>query len=69
MVHGLVNAAGLTDRGGIEDTTTELWDLLFAINVRAPFILTQEVVGMFRREKLGGSIVNIISDTSHGGPS
>ena len=43
-VHGLVNAAGLTDRGTIEDTSIELWDLLFAINVRAPFVLTQEVV-------------------------
>ncbi len=64
---GLVNAAGLTDRGTIEDTTVELWDLLFAINVRAPFILTREVVRIMKREKKGGSIVNIISDTSHGG--
>ncbi len=67
-VHGLVNAAGLTDRGTIEDTSVELWDLLFAINARAPFILTQEVVKIMKREKSGGSIVNIISDTSHGGP-
>ena len=67
-VHGLVNAAGLTDRGTIEDTSVELWDLLFAINARAPFILTQEVVKVMKREKSGGSIVNIISDTSHGGP-
>ncbi len=67
-VHGLVNAAGITDRGGIEDTTVELWDRLFAINTRAPFILTQEVVKIMRREKIGGSIVNIISDASHGGP-
>ncbi len=66
-VQGLVNAAGLTDRGTIEDTTVKLWDLLFAINVRAPFILTREVVRMMKREKNGGSIVNILSDTSHGG--
>ncbi len=66
-VQGLVNAAGLTDRGTIEDATVELWDRLFAINVRAPFILTREVVRMMKREKNGGSIVNIISDTSHGG--
>ena len=66
-VQGLVNAAGSTDRGTIEDTTVELWDFLFAINVRAPFILTREVVRMMKREKNGGSIVNIISDTSHGG--
>jgi NAD(P)-dependent dehydrogenase (short-subunit alcohol dehydrogenase family) len=67
-VHGLVNAAGLTDRGTIEDSSVELWDLLFAINARAPFILTQEVVKIMKREKSGGSIVNILSDTSHGGP-
>ncbi|HMA15205.1 MAG TPA: SDR family NAD(P)-dependent oxidoreductase, partial [Kiloniellaceae bacterium] len=37
---GLVNAAGITDRGGIDDTTPELWDRLFAVNVRAPFFLS-----------------------------
>ena len=31
----LVNCAGLTDRGTIWDTTPELWDRMFAINVRA----------------------------------
>ena len=66
-VHGLVNAAGITDRGSLEDTTAAAWDLMFHTNVRAPFILTQEVVKIMRREKIGGSIVNIISDTSHGG--
>jgi NAD(P)-dependent dehydrogenase (short-subunit alcohol dehydrogenase family) len=66
-VHGLVNAAGITDRGTLEDTTVELWDRVFNINVRAPFILTQDVVKMMKRNNSGGSIVNIISDTSHGG--
>ncbi|MCP4396423.1 MAG: SDR family oxidoreductase [bacterium] len=67
-VHGLVNAAGITDRGGLEDTTVAAWDRMFNTNVRAPFLLTQEVVKVMRCEKIGGSIVNIISDTSHGGP-
>ncbi|MBD3307315.1 SDR family oxidoreductase [candidate division KSB3 bacterium] len=67
-VHGLVNAAGITDRGSLEDTTAEAWDRMFHTNVRAPFLLTQDVVNIMRREKIGGSIVNIISDTSHGGP-
>jgi NAD(P)-dependent dehydrogenase (short-subunit alcohol dehydrogenase family) len=66
--HGLVNAAGITDRGSLEDTTVEAWDRMFHTNVRAPFLLTQEVVRIMRREKIQGSIVNIISDTSHGGP-
>lgn len=67
-VQGLVNAAGITDRGSLEDTTVDLWERMFNINVRAPFILTQEAVKIMRRENIGGSIVNIISDTSHGGP-
>ena len=36
-VDGLVNSAALTDRGTIENTSVELWDRLFAVNVRAPF--------------------------------
>ena len=67
-VHGLVNAAGSTDRGGLEDTTVEAWDRLFNINVRAPFLLTRDVIKIMKRNKSGGSIVNIISDCGHGGP-
>ena len=69
---GLVNAAGLTDRGGIDDTTPELWDRLFAVNVRAPFFLSQEAVKLMRRNPIdgtrqAGAIVNIITMSSHGG--
>lgn len=69
---GLVNAAGITDRGGIDDTTPELWDRLFAVNVRAPFFLSQEAVKLMRRNpadggRQAGSIVNIITMSSHGG--
>ena len=38
---GLVNAAGLSSRGTLDDTSVELWDRLFAINARAPFLLIQ----------------------------
>ena len=65
---GLVNAAGTTERGGIEDTTVEGWDRIFRLNVTGPFILIQEAVAVMRRKEIAGSIVNIISDTSHGGP-
>jgi len=66
-VDGLVNAAGLTNRGTLEDTTVEMWDLQFNVNVRAPFILTQETVRIMTHKKIPGSIVNIISDCAHGG--
>ncbi len=41
-VDALVNAAGLTDRGTIWDTSPELWDRILAVNVRGPFFLMQE---------------------------
>jgi NAD(P)-dependent dehydrogenase (short-subunit alcohol dehydrogenase family) len=65
----LVNVAGLTDRGGIRDTTLELWDKMFAINVRAPFFLMQDTIRVMDREKIEGAIVNIISVNAHGGTS
>jgi NAD(P)-dependent dehydrogenase (short-subunit alcohol dehydrogenase family) len=64
---GLVNAAGLSSRGTIDDTSVELWDRLFAVNARAPFLLTQRAARLMRRNPAGGSIVNIITMASHGG--
>jgi NAD(P)-dependent dehydrogenase (short-subunit alcohol dehydrogenase family) len=64
---GLVNAAGLSSRGTLEDTSAELWDRLFAVNARAPFVLTQEAARVMRRTGRGGSVVNIITMASHGG--
>jgi NAD(P)-dependent dehydrogenase (short-subunit alcohol dehydrogenase family) len=64
---GLVNAAGLSLRGTLDATSVELWDLLFAVNVRAPFILTQEAARLMRRGGRGGSVVNVITMASHGG--
>jgi len=65
-VDGLVNAAGLSTRGGVDDTSVELWDRLFAVNARAPFLLTQQAARLMRRSG-GGSVVNIITMASHGG--
>ncbi|MCC7425816.1 MAG: SDR family oxidoreductase [Alphaproteobacteria bacterium] len=67
QIDGLVNAAGLTDRGHIDTTPVALWDRLFAVNVRAPFILTQELVRRLKAARRPGSIVNIITMSSHGG--
>jgi NAD(P)-dependent dehydrogenase (short-subunit alcohol dehydrogenase family) len=63
----LVNAAGITDRGTIFDTTPELFDRMFAVNVRAPFFLMQEAAKIMRREKIEGTMVNILSMSAHGG--
>lgn len=63
----LVNAAAITDRGTIVDTSPELFDAMFAVNVRAPFFLMQEVVKIMRREKIEGTIVNIGSMSAKAG--
>ena len=67
LVDGLVNAAGLTDRGTILDTEVALWDRLFAVNARAPFLLTQAMARRLAAEKRPGAIVNVITMSSHGG--
>jgi NAD(P)-dependent dehydrogenase (short-subunit alcohol dehydrogenase family) len=63
----LVNVAASTDRGTILDTTPERFDQIFAINVRAPFFLIQDTAKIMRRERTGGTIVNIQSMSAHGG--
>lgn len=66
-VNGLVNAAGITTRGALEDTTVALWDKMLDVNTRAPFILMQEAVKIMKRENIHGSIVNILSEYSYCG--
>jgi NAD(P)-dependent dehydrogenase (short-subunit alcohol dehydrogenase family) len=63
----LINAAAITDRGTILDTSPELFDQMFAVNVRAPFFLMQEAIKLMRREKSEGAIVNIGSMSAMGG--
>ncbi len=66
-IDALVNAAGVTDRGTILDTSPELFDRIFAINVRAPFLLMQDAIKVMRREKTQGTIVNIGSMSAKAG--
>ena len=63
----LVNAAGLTSRGTLLDTTPELFDAHVAINLRAPFFLMQAVVEDMIGRGAPGTIVNIITMSAHGG--
>jgi NAD(P)-dependent dehydrogenase (short-subunit alcohol dehydrogenase family) len=63
----LINAAAATDRGTILDTSPELFDQIFAVNVRAPFFLMQETVKLMKRQKTEGAIVNIGSMSAMGG--
>ena len=66
-VDGLVNAAGHNVPGTIDDTSVELWDMMFAVNARAPFLLTQGAVGLMKERGNPGSIVNVLSIAIAGG--
>jgi NAD(P)-dependent dehydrogenase (short-subunit alcohol dehydrogenase family) len=63
----LVNCAGLTTRGTMLDTTPELFDQHVAVNLRGPFFLMQAAIKDMVARGDGGSIVNIISMSAHGG--
>jgi NAD(P)-dependent dehydrogenase (short-subunit alcohol dehydrogenase family) len=54
----LVNNAGVCHRGDIENTSVGLWDEIFAVNLRAHFILCQEAVKHMKARR-SGCIVNI----------
>ncbi|QKW08480.1 SDR family oxidoreductase [Streptomyces sp. NA04227] len=57
----LVNNAGVAPRASIEETTREVFDEVFAVNVRAPFFLTQQGL---KRLRDGGRIINVSSGTA-----
>ena len=66
-VDALVNVAAITDRGTILDTTPDLFDRMFAINVKAPFFLMQDAIKLMRRDAIEGTIVNISSMSAMAG--
>jgi hypothetical protein len=66
-IDALVNAAAVTDRGTILDTSPELFDTVFNVNVRAPFFLMQDTIKIMRRDKIEGTIVNICSMSGKAG--
>jgi NAD(P)-dependent dehydrogenase (short-subunit alcohol dehydrogenase family) len=66
-IDSLVNAAGLTTRGTLLDTTPELFDEHVAVNLRGPFFLMQAAVADMVGRGAPGTIVNIITMSEHGG--
>ncbi|MBW0116233.1 SDR family oxidoreductase [Pseudonocardia abyssalis] len=66
-IDALVNAAGLTDRGTLLDTTPELFDRHVAVNLRGPFFTMQAAVADMVGRGAPGSVVNVISSSELGG--
>ena len=58
-LHVLVNAGALTERGTLLNTTPELFDRIFATNVRGPFFLMQSAIKLMIRDGIEGAICNV----------
>lgn len=64
----LVLNAGMGDRGSFEDYPLRRFDRMFAVNVRAPFLLLQEALPLLRRgarhdPERGAKVVALASST------
>jgi NAD(P)-dependent dehydrogenase (short-subunit alcohol dehydrogenase family) len=66
-INALVNAAATSARGSLTETTPELFDTIFATNVRGPFFLMQGLIRHLLDTQRPGAIVNILSMSGHGG--
>jgi 3-oxoacyl-[acyl-carrier protein] reductase/pteridine reductase len=53
----LINNAGVFQTAKLEDITTEQWDEVFAVNVRAPFLVSKYCIPSLR--SAGGRIINM----------
>jgi pteridine reductase len=53
----VVNSAAVMERTPIGTVTPQAWDSMFALNLRAPFLISQAAAPIMRAD--GGSIVNI----------
>lgn len=63
----VVNAAGNTERCGVDDTTPEAFHRVFDVNVKAPLQMMQ-AAGRVLKAKRSGTVVNITSMLAYGGP-
>ena len=66
-IDSLINVAGFTERGTILSTTMENYERCFNVNTKAPFILMQDTIKIMLREKIKGTILNILSMAAHSG--
>lgn len=68
IISGLVNCAATTKRGNLFTTTAEDFNAQFALNVRAPFLLSAAVAKhVMDHNIMSASIVHITSCAAHGG--
>lgn len=63
-IHGLVHAAAILTKGGIEMIPYEDWKFTLDVNLNGPYLLTQALLPFLKAAK-GASIVNISSIAAH----
>lgn len=64
----LLNAAGNTERCGVEDVSLEAYARMFDVNVKAPLFMMQKAAAAMVKGGQGGVIINITSMLAYGGP-
>jgi NAD(P)-dependent dehydrogenase (short-subunit alcohol dehydrogenase family) len=67
--NALVNAAAACDRGGLIDTTPEVWARLMDVNARGPFFVMQRFARAAIARGEPAAVVNILSMVIHCGQS
>lgn len=63
-IYGLVNNAGVCIFEDFLETPAENFDFMFDVNIKAPFILTQQIAKQMRDRGIKGRIVNFSSITA-----
>lgn len=66
-LHILVNNAGAGNKGGIETLSTQDWDHVMGVNLRAPFFLVQQLLPQLRAAATAEDPARIINLGSIGG--
>jgi len=60
----VIHNAGIIERASVDETSTDSWDRQFAVNTRAPFVLTRELLPALRSAGRGRMVfVGSISST------
>ncbi len=64
----VVNNASVFQKRRLLDVTPEEWDLTMAVNLRAPFLITQRAARLMQQNPIPGGVIVNISDAGADGP-
>lgn len=64
----VVNNASVFQKRSLLEVTAEEWDLTMAVNLRAPFLITQRAARLMAQNPVPGGVIVNISDAGADGP-